>query len=251
VEKYLWENQKTGLHSPSHVQLEAELAQLGLALQDNNLEKMKEKTQSLERLFPVGSFGNFADMSSMFSDVFGQRVSNARPNGSRSYNSGAATSKDSKSPKGSQQSEQLVESKKGLFAAGQNFDAKNLVRELFIRAKHTIVIIDAYVGEDVLTLLTAKTAGVNVRILTGNVAPALLSLGRDFNIQYKGLEVRSSKAFHDRFVILDENEFYHFGASLEHLGNKTFMFSKIDEPLVTAALHEHWNSEWEKAAKVL
>jgi hypothetical protein len=88
-----------------------------------------------------------------------------------------------------------------------------------------------------------------VKILTGKASAAFLTLSRDFNRQYKGLEVRSSAAFHDRFIIIDLREHFHFGASLEHLGNKTFMFSKIEEPTMVETLQKHWHKVWEEATK--
>ena len=125
------------------------------------------------------------------------------------------------------------------------------MRDLFAQATGSIVIIDGYVGEDVLNLLTVKKEEVTVRLLTGKVSPAFLTLARDFARQYKGLEVRSSKVFHDRFIIVDDTNCYHFGASLEHLGSKTFMFSKIEELSIKSVLIKQWDEAWNQATLVL
>ena len=122
---------------------------------------------------------------------------------------------------------------------------------MFAIATKDIVIVDAYLGEDVLNLLTVKRDGVHVKLLTGKVSPAFLSLARDFNRQYGNLVIRTSKTFHDRFIFIDDRDFYHFGASLEHLGNKTFMFSKLEEPLIISTLKNHWADGWNLAAVVL
>ena len=123
--------------------------------------------------------------------------------------------------------------------------------DLLHQAKHDILIIDRYAGENLLCLLTVKLAVVRARLLTGKVRPALLTLAREFNRQYKGLEIRSSDAFHDRFIIIDDTHFYHFGASIEHLGNKAFMFSKIEEPSIITALRECCEKEWGKAKELV
>ena len=87
--------------------------------------------------------------------------------------------------------------------------------------------------------------------MTGKVPAAFLTLARDFNRQYKNLEIRTSRTFHDRFIFIDNQEFYHFGASIEHLGNKTFMFSKLEEPSIISILKTHWSDGWDTAVVVL
>jgi len=160
----------------------------------------------------------------------------------------AAPTASSKPPSST---DEIAKSKAGMFSAGQYFDAKQVVRDLFATATQDIVIVDAYIGEDVLSLLTVKRDGVHVKLLTGKVSPAFLTLARDFNRQYKNLEIRTSKTFHDRFIFVDDRDFYHFGASLEHLGKKTFMFSKLEEPLIITALKTHWTAGWGHAAVML
>jgi hypothetical protein len=251
AEIYLQSHQEYGLSNETHKQIEDTLASVGLALQDDDTTAIRDKSNRLEELLPKVGLGNVGDFfgADLLSGVFGpaERQPQRAP-------SGAAKPEDRKAkgppPKESAQSEQLAESKKGLFTAGQQFDAKSVVRDLFAQALREVVIIDAYVGEDVLNLLTVKRHTVHVKILTGKVSPAFLTLSRDFNRQYKNLEVRSSKAFHDRFVIVDDSEFYHFGASLEHLGNKAFMFSKLEEPAMIAALRNQWLQAWDQASQV-
>lgn len=248
AEMYLQTQQKCGLSNSTDKQIEDTLASMGLSLQDDDLTAIRDKSNRLEQLLPKSGLGNFGDLfgADFFSDIFGP----ARPQPQRAR-TGGAKQEDRKAkgplPKETPQSEQVAEFKKGLFTAGQQFDAKCLVRDLFTQALREIVIIDAYVGEDVLNLLTVKRDGVQVKILTGKILPSFLTLFRDFNQQYKHLEVRSPNAFHDRFVIVDGISFYHFGASLEHLGKKAFMFSQLEEPAIIAALQKQWRQEWDQA----
>lgn len=146
--------------------------------------------------------------------------------------------------------EEAAKLQKGLLAAGQYFDAKSLIKDIFKQASKEICIVDSYVGEEVLSLLTAKPPMVTVKLLTGKASLSFLTLVRNFNLQYKGLEVRFSKSFHDRFVLLDNNVFYHFGASLEHLGSKNCMFSKIEEPSLINAIKKQWADAWDAAQTV-
>lgn len=134
--------------------------------------------------------------------------------------------------------------REGVFFAGQNFDAFLCTSKILAGAKTSISIVDRYIGEDLLSLLTSKATGVVVAILSRPLSPSLLTLCRAFNQQYGGLAVRSSAAFHDRFVIVDDAEFYHFGASFKDLGKRGFMFSRIEEPDVIEALRKKFSQEW-------
>lgn len=254
AEKYLLSQQKYALRSDVDSQIEETIASLGLALQDDNVGMIEDKSKRLRELIPdttvdLGAF--FGASNNMFEGLFGSGQSREKKAtssiGGRQQSQGTARS----SPKEIYSTEEITKLKEGVFSAGQHFDAKRVVRDLFAMAAMNIVVIDAYVGEDVLNLLTVKKDGVHVRLLTGKVSPAFLTLARDFNRQYKNLEIRSSNIFHDRFIFVDDKDLYHFGASLEHLGNRTFMFAKIEEPVVIAALKAQWETSWEQAAVAL
>jgi hypothetical protein len=141
--------------------------------------------------------------------------------------------------------------REGVFFSGQYFDALLRVRDILAQAKKSIVIIDGYVNEDVLNLVSGKDKSVGVNILTKNVSVALNTAANAFNKQYGGLSIRTSSVFHDRFVIIDDRDFYHFGASIKDLGNRGFMFSLIEESFVIDALRAQFNQEWAKATVVL
>lgn len=78
---------------------------------------------------------------------------------------------------------------------------------------------------------------VEVNILTKNVTPKLKATALAFNQQYGKLSIQKSNAFHDRYIIIDKSDFYHFGTSIDkHLGNRGFMFSRIEEPEIITNL---------------
>lgn len=141
--------------------------------------------------------------------------------------------------------------REGVFFSGQYFDALLLVREILSQAKKSITIIDGYVNEDVLNLVAEKDKSVEVKILTKDAKPSFIAVANAFNKQYGNLFVRTSAVFHDRFLFIDDTDYYHFGASLKDLGNRGFMFSLIEESIVINALQQQFSSEWLKATKVI
>ena len=117
----------------------------------------------------------------------------------------------------------------GVFYDGQLWDACSLMEKLIARAKSAILLIDSWVGVGTLDMLAKKHKGVAVTLVTsprGNkLAPSDIA---KFAAQYGVLDVRTSTAFHDRFLILDDKELYLIGASLKDLGKKCFGFTKMD-----------------------
>jgi len=115
----------------------------------------------------------------------------------------------------------------GIFYDGQIFDAYKFVSDLVKSAKKSIVLIDNYIDDSVLALLSKCAKGVTITIYTANISKQLnLDLQR-FNAQYPPIEVRTFTKSHDRFLIIDREIVYHIGASLKDLGKKWFAFSKI------------------------
>ena len=117
----------------------------------------------------------------------------------------------------------------GMFYEGQLWDACSLVEKLIGRAKKDILLIDSWVGPGTLDMLAKKRKGVKVEVVSSPRGNKLAASDIDkFNDQYKGLEVKTSTAFHDRFLIIDGKELYLIGASLKDLGRKCFGFTKMD-----------------------
>ncbi len=141
--------------------------------------------------------------------------------------------------------------REGLFFAGQYFDALRELGELIAQAENSLILIDGYISNDTLKILSGKKAKVRVKILTNAVKGPLQVSAQAFKKQFGNLEIKTSNSFHDRFLIIDEKEFYHFGASIKDLGHRGFMFSRIEEPDVTAALHNKFIQEWNSAPSVV
>lgn len=116
----------------------------------------------------------------------------------------------------------------GIFYDGQVFDAHTFVSDLIRKANQSIVLIDNYVDDQTLQLLTKRKKGVSIKIYTQKISKQLELDAKKFNEQYGPVEVLKMKSSHDRFLIIDNNQMYHIGASLKDLGNKIFGFSKMD-----------------------
>jgi len=115
----------------------------------------------------------------------------------------------------------------GVFYDGQIFDAYLFISDLIKSAKESIVLIDNYVDESVLVLLSKRKPEVKAIIYTANITKQLKLDIKRFNTQYPDVDVKSFKQAHDRFLILDHETVYHIGVSLKDLGKKWFAFSKI------------------------
>lgn len=118
--------------------------------------------------------------------------------------------------------------RQGIFFDGQVFDAYTFVADLVKRANKSIYLIDNYVDETVLTLLSKRTKDVNATIYTKNISKQLKLDLKKHNSQYPEIKVVEFTVAHDRFLILDNKDLYHFGASLKDLGKKWFAFSKME-----------------------
>jgi len=124
--------------------------------------------------------------------------------------------------------DKTIERKQGVFYDGQIFDAYAFVCDLIKGAKTSIKLIDNYVDERVLEMLTKRGKGVEATIYTQNVSKVLKQDVEKFNAQYPPLTMEKFNKSHDRFLIIDDENIYHFGASLKDLGKKWFAFSKME-----------------------
>ncbi len=111
----------------------------------------------------------------------------------------------------------------------QIFDAFSLIVSLIQKAEKEIVLIDGYVDIGTLNLLTKKNENVTVVMYTLKRTKLSQEDVNNFNSQYPLLEVRYTKVFHDRFLILDKKNVYHIGASLKDAGKKCFGISLIED----------------------
>jgi hypothetical protein len=121
------------------------------------------------------------------------------------------------------------EIKQDIFFQGQIFDAYTFVINLIKKAQNSLIIIDNFIDLDVLQMLSQKSKGVTIKIITQASTPIKALDVEKFNAQYGKLEIKHSKKYHDRFLIIDNKELYHIGASLKDLGKKCFAFSVIED----------------------
>jgi hypothetical protein len=125
----------------------------------------------------------------------------------------------------------------GIFFDGQVFDAYALSSRIIRSANKRIVLIDNYIDESTFTHLSKKKKGVPVRILTKSHSKQIQLDLTKVNEQYGGFELKSFHKSHDRFLIIDDQEVYHLGASLKDLGKRWFAFSKLDKSSVNGLLN--------------
>lgn len=119
----------------------------------------------------------------------------------------------------------------GIFYDGQIFDAYEIVARIIKSAQKSIILIDNYCDESVLLLLSKRAAKVKATIYT-NKKDSVLELDLEkHNQQYNPISIQILKKSHDRFLIIDNRELYHIGASLKDLGKKWFAFSKLQLPV--------------------
>jgi hypothetical protein len=122
---------------------------------------------------------------------------------------------------------------KGIFYDGQVFDAYTFVADLVRSANKSIMVIDNYLDDSVFTLFSKRQSAVNLTFYTKNISKQLALDVEKFNSQYEPLIVKELKEAHDRFILIDDKELYHIGASLKDLGKKWFGFSKMDAEVLS------------------
>jgi hypothetical protein len=118
---------------------------------------------------------------------------------------------------------------KGIFFEGQLFDAYVFTIDLIKSAKKSIILIDNYVDETTLLMLSKRDENCQAIIYTHKINAQLQLDIAKYIEQYPSVDIKPFKLSHDRFLIIDHKELYHFGASIKDLGKKWFAFSKINE----------------------
>lgn len=121
-----------------------------------------------------------------------------------------------------------ITQKQGVFFDGQIFDAYTFVSELIKKATTSIILIDNYIDDTTLTHLSKADIKVKITLLTKTISKQLQLDIDKYNTQYKNLKAIKLESSHDRFLILDNKEVYHIGASLKDLGKKWFAFSLLE-----------------------
>ena len=124
----------------------------------------------------------------------------------------------------------------GIFYKGQIFDAYTFVANLIRSADRSLILIDNFVDDTVLTLFKKRKNSIKLEIITRKISKEFLLDIKKHQAQYSGITIRERNDFHDRFLIIDNKDIYHFGASLKDLGKKCFAFNKLDKELSTLLL---------------
>jgi len=121
-----------------------------------------------------------------------------------------------------------IKPKQGIFFDGQIFDAYIFINDIIKSAKKSIILIDNYIDESTLTILSKRDKNCKATIYTKNITKQIRLDIEKHNKQYPKIDIKKFDLSHDRFLIIDDNEVYHIGASLKDLGKKWFAFSRMD-----------------------
>ena len=116
-----------------------------------------------------------------------------------------------------------------IFFEGQIYDAYSLIVDIIKTAKNKILIIDNYIDDSILKMISKKNKNVEVIIVTAQNNNLIKLDIHKFNKQYPTLKVIRTNKFHDRFIVIDNQTLYHIGASLKDLGKKCFAISQIKD----------------------
>lgn len=125
-----------------------------------------------------------------------------------------------------------------VFFNGEYFDARIFIKELFSKAKTSIVVVDPYADAKALGLLSSKDNVIPAKIIVSSKAKLTQGDVDAFVLQCGTLTVKRDDSFHDRFIVIDGKSLYHLGTSLNYVGRKTFAISELtDERLVKSVIN--------------
>ena len=123
-----------------------------------------------------------------------------------------------------------------VFFDGRHYEAYSFAKKLVGKATKSILLVDGYCDEVTLDILSAKRCGVKVTVATVEKTPITDTAIAKFNKQNPTLEVKHTGKFHDRFLVIDDKELYHFGASLKDLGRHYCAVSKMDAAFIPSIM---------------
>ena len=123
-----------------------------------------------------------------------------------------------------------------VFFDGRHYEAYLFAKKLVGKATKSILLVDGYCNDVTLDILSAKRCGVKVTVATVEKTPISETAIAKFNKQNPTLEVRHTGKFHDRFLVIDDKELYHFGASLKDLGRHYCAVSRMDAAFIPSIM---------------
>ena len=145
---------------------------------------------------------------------------------------------------------QKVERTQIYFQAGEKYRANQELYRLLKRASQVIDIMDPYLDTDVFDFIDAIDTTINVRLITGNPKPLFVRQLHALQTTRSNIEASSNSLSHDRFVILDRQEAWHLGASINGLGKKACMISKVGETTQLTKIISDFQSWWSSGEKI-
>jgi hypothetical protein len=135
--------------------------------------------------------------------------------------------------------------------AGSSHDAYIEIRKIIRAATTEILIVDSYVDETLWQLLTNVSPAMKIRIMTTQMKGDFLLEGQKFVAQHGNkIEVRQTRLYHDRFVVIDSAQLWHLGCSIKDAGNKAFAMSEITSPSIVVAARGDVEVTWNAATPV-
>lgn len=137
--------------------------------------------------------------------------------------------------------EYTAESEK-VFFDGEYLDARVFIKELLSKAMASIVAIDPYADAKALDFLSSKSDGASLLLVVSKKAKLTQDDVNAFNLQYGGLVVKDDDSFHDRFILIDNRDLYHLGASLNYAGKKTFAITRLSDEKFVATIVNRINA---------
>ena len=124
--------------------------------------------------------------------------------------------------------------KEYLYLENSEFDAYSDIMKILKNSKENIIIVDPYV--DITLLDTIRNLKTQITLITQRRTRLTKTEVDKYNAQYNNLTFIKDSSFHDRYLIIDNKDIYHLGASINHAGNKVFSIHKIEEKDVKKAL---------------
>ena len=120
--------------------------------------------------------------------------------------------------------------KNKIFYDGEVYDAYSFLVDIIKLAKNNVIVIDNYVDKVTLDILSKKNINVTIILITDDKKSKLTTTEiKKFNKEYSSLKIKYTNKFHDRFILIDEENLYHLGTSIKDLGNKIFAINKIED----------------------
>ena len=115
----------------------------------------------------------------------------------------------------------------GVLTTGTRFDGFVLIADLVKSAKRSVVFVDPFATIEVLKFAAMRGKGVKAVVYSARITPEFKAAVALHNKQYPGLEPRTMRTIHDRFLLVDDTV-YHFGASFKDMGNEMTAFSVLN-----------------------